>query len=198
MARTIVTCEAVAAAAEALAAIGEEPGIIAVQAAIGAGSFTTVKKHLDQWKAQRQAQPVAIRIPDSLATQGQALIGSLWQAATQLAGEEVEQVRRDADERLTQTRSELSEALAVIERLEADLEAQAQQIATLTSDRDVVQRDAETAAQQMTLLEAQLAELRAEFAETRVAVGRMAHLEGENAVLREQLAALLQRLPTPT
>ena len=77
------------------------------------------------------------------------------------------------------------------------MEAQAQQIAGLTSDRDASQRDAETVAQRVDLLETQLAEGRVELAEARSMSQRIAGIEGENRALREQLAALMQRLPTP-
>lgn len=44
MARQIVTQQAVTEAAEALIVEGAEPSIVAVQARIGGGSYSTVKK----------------------------------------------------------------------------------------------------------------------------------------------------------
>lgn len=53
MAKPIVTQERVNETADALVATGEEPSIITVQARIGGGSYTTIKRYLDVWKQQQ-------------------------------------------------------------------------------------------------------------------------------------------------
>lgn len=53
MARQIVTSERVAEIANALVLEGQEPSIVAVQAQIGGGSYSTVKRYLDVWRQER-------------------------------------------------------------------------------------------------------------------------------------------------
>ena len=47
MAKSVVTQERVFEVADALTERGEEPGILSVQATIGGGSYSTVKRYLD-------------------------------------------------------------------------------------------------------------------------------------------------------
>src|SRR6185295_15875411 len=97
MAKTLVTQEAVFAAADALLAGGKEPGIIAVQERIGGGSYSTVKRHLDDWKAQRQAtQQRAMDLPEEIVTRGNEFIRSLWAMASEQAEQRLAQAREEA------------------------------------------------------------------------------------------------------
>ena len=50
MAKPVVTQERVFEIAEALTLRGEAPTILSVQAAIGGGSYSTVKRYIDVWK----------------------------------------------------------------------------------------------------------------------------------------------------
>ena len=50
MAKALVTQDRVFEVADVLTARGEEPSILSVQAAIGGGSYSTVKRYLDLWK----------------------------------------------------------------------------------------------------------------------------------------------------
>src|SRR6266545_5165017 len=127
MARAIVTQAAVVEAADALAAAGEEPTIITVQGRIGGGSYTTVKRYLEEWKAQRQItrQPM-IEIPDAIAAKGDEFVRSLWAAAATLADERLAQAREETQRQVGTVRAALADAEAAISRLEAEGEEQAQ------------------------------------------------------------------------
>src|SRR6266496_5832052 len=130
MARAIVTQAAVLEAADTLAAAGDEPTIITVQERIGGGSYTTVKRYLEEWKAQRQTnrQP-AIEIPDAIAAKGSEFVRSLWIAAAALADERVAQTREEAQRQIETVRAALADAEAAIGRLEAEGEELAQRLA---------------------------------------------------------------------
>jgi len=60
-------------------ASGKEPTILAIQAQIGQGSYTTVQRYLGVWKARRSG--VAVATSDMLAeidTQGQSFVRTIW------------------------------------------------------------------------------------------------------------------------
>lgn len=149
MPKPIVTPELVSEAADALLAAGEEPSIITVQARIGAGSYTTIKRYLDAWKQQRNAQPPAPVAPPALAEQGAAFVRDLWAAAQAQAGEQVAEARAQARRQVEEARAAQAGAEAALEQLEAQAEAQAQALA----ERD----------QAITALHAELAQARADL-----------------------------------
>ena len=121
MARAIVTEEAVAEVAQQLADAGEEPSIIRVQAVIGGGSFSTVKKHLDAWKAQRQVAAAAPVVAPSEIMQRAAEFGRLlWQEASLLAAQEVQRVREEARRQVEEARGRRLKSRRKIARSEVD------------------------------------------------------------------------------
>jgi hypothetical protein len=68
---------ALARTAEQLLAEGQDPTLILVQERVGGGSYSTVKKHLDAWKARREAPPPVTPVPPALADyQGRCTLGS--------------------------------------------------------------------------------------------------------------------------
>ena len=72
MARQIVTQQAVTEIADALAAEGLDPSILAVQSRIGGGSYSTVKRYLDAWKQERaQVHAAATDTPPAIQSKGQ-------------------------------------------------------------------------------------------------------------------------------
>src|SRR6185436_1798349 len=106
MAKALVTLEAVSKAADALLRSGQEPSIIAVQERIGGGSYSTVKRYLDEWKAQRQAvKQQAADVPEELVTRGNAFIHALWARAASLAEERLVQAREEAGRQVSVARA---------------------------------------------------------------------------------------------
>ena len=64
MARPLATQEIVFDAASALVADGVQPTIVTVQAKIGGGSYTTIKRLLDKWHAERaHLHEAALEVP---------------------------------------------------------------------------------------------------------------------------------------
>ena len=125
--KAVVTRERVFETADQLGAAGEEPTIITVQARIGGGSYTTIKRYLDEWHTARQAaQQQRAELPDTLAERALALAQALWQEATDRSGQEAAQARDDAQHQVEQARAALNQAEAAIARLEAEGEAQSE------------------------------------------------------------------------
>lgn len=219
MARAIVTQAAVLEAADALAAAGEEPTIITVQERIGGGSYTTVKRYLEEWKAQRQTnrQP-AIEIPDTVASKGSDFVRSLWAAAAALADERVTQAREEAQHQVETVRAALADAEAAIGRLEAEGEEQAQRLTNQQHSIEQLNVDLDQARMAANLAEARASEqeqrvddlrrelamahqqvtrLNEELAQARAAELNHARMSGELAAMERQIqeqAALIERL----
>jgi len=205
MARPIATEDEVAAVADQLAAAGEKPSIIRVQAMIGRGSFSTIRKHLDTWQA-RQTHAPAIELPTAIADQASIFAQAVWQAAVNLAKRDVAQVREEAQRQVEAARGAATEAEQAIARLEAMTEEQTSQLHDARAERDAarVALDAavvgaqvaaarqEEQAQRIGDLQRQLAGHASELAQARADLLAQARLAGEVDALRRQLATLEQ------
>ena len=213
MAKALVTREAVFEAADALAAAGDDPSILAVQGQIGGGSYSTVKRFLDAWKAERKSAAPVIEVPPDVAARGEELMRSLWGAAHNLAEQRIAEVRSEADQQVRQARAELEIAEATITRMEAEADQAAQQLNAVQGqfvEARTALEEARTAARiaeartteqerQIADLQRQVAQNRDELEAARAQAIDQARLSGELAALRQQLqdqAALIARLST--
>ena len=202
MARQIVTPQAVTEAAEALIVEGVEPSIVAVQARIGGGSYSTVKKFLDVWKQQRaEAATAAPETPAEVQAKGQEFARIVWALASREAQAEAQQAKDEAQAAVAAVRVELAEATNEIARLEGVEAAQAatidQQAAKLR-EVELALAEAQTQARRVAELEKSLADLRAELDASRkdatdkaVEAGRLA---GEAEALRAQVRELMDAI----
>lgn len=202
MARQIVTQQAVTEAAEALIVEGAEPSIVAVQARIGGGSYSTVKKFLDVWKQQRaEAATAAPETPAEVQAKGQEFARIVWALASREAQAEAQQAKDEAQAAVAAVRVELAEATNEIARLEGVEAAQAatidQQAAKLR-EVELALAEAQTQARRVAELEKSLADLRAELDASRkdatdkaVEAGRLA---GEAEALRAQVRELMDAI----
>lgn len=209
MAKAIVTQENVSAIADALLARGEDPTLILVQEQLGGGSYSTVKRYLDAWRAQRE-QPM-IELPPELARNALAAIQTLWSTAVAQANHRVAQVQTDAQQQIEVTQAELTQAETIIQRHEATIDTLTQQLTAAHQDVARVEQaetQARTAAQiaeaRVATQEQTIAELKTELTTARGraedAVTAQARLDGELAALKHQLAsqqALIDRLSRP-
>jgi chromosome segregation ATPase len=211
MAKAIVTREAVFEAADALAAAGDDPSILAVQGRIGGGSYSTVKRYLDEWKAERKTAALVIEVPSDVAARGEELVRSLWGAAHSLAEQRIAEARGEADQQVRQARAELQAAEQTIARMEVEADQAAQQLdaaqGQLVAARTALE-EARTAAriaeartteqeQQIADLRRQVTQHREELDAARAQAIDHARLTGELGALRQQLqdqAALIERL----
>jgi hypothetical protein len=202
MARQIVTQQFVTEAAEALVGEGSEPSIVAVQARIGGGSFSTVKRFLDAWKQMRaQDAAAAPDTPAEVQAQGQDFARAVWVLASREAQRDVQQVKNEALVEVGALRAELTQATSEIGRLEAveahqcaEIELQQAQL----RESGLALAQAQTQALRMVELEKVLVEHRDEIATTRAEATTKAveagKLTGEVEALRTQVRELMSAI----
>ena len=185
MARVGVTFEQIAAVADALAGEGKQATIRAVRERLGdTGSPNTIHKHLATW---REARPVAAatapELPQALTA---AIAAEIERAAAQARGE--------IEGRLVQAQVEAADLAAAGEALEAERDELAEQVGTVTTERDTL---AGKAAQQAAdLVDAQQRIEReqqaAESARVELATARLKiEAQAEQGAERERLRAAL-------
>ncbi|EFI6360628.1 hypothetical protein GT032_24310 [Escherichia coli] len=126
------------AAADRIAAEGQQPTLAAVRSALGGGSFTTISEAMKSWRAQQQAAAAPMRepAPEAVTQQAQQLAADIWAAALERANERLaherealEQVRAELEQQ-QQEAAELADQLAAeLDAAKAQLEQQAQQLA---------------------------------------------------------------------
>lgn len=116
--KALHTQDEVFAAADRMAAAGEDVTASALLATLGGGSLTTIYKHLEAWEAAHKdkPRPVMIDMPEAV----RAAFAQAWQAAALEAGKEVAATREKADADVKAMTKRFDEALANIERLEAE------------------------------------------------------------------------------
>ncbi|MGL5879645.1 MAG: DNA-binding protein, partial [Xenococcaceae cyanobacterium] len=117
MAKSIISPENVFETASLLVSEGVEPSIINVQTRIGGGSYTTIKKYLDEWKRMR-SEKTAVEVPPEITSKGNLLIEQLWLAASGLADRTVQTIKEQAQVEKSQTQQELADAINELHRLE--------------------------------------------------------------------------------
>ena len=208
MAKSVVTQERVFEVAAALTERGEEPGILSVQATIGGGSYSTVKRYLDVWKETGRQRRAQITLPDAAAERLMSLGRDFWALLEERTAREVDQIRAGAKEEAAALEPQVRQAEQAIAKLEHDKE----QIEQLAAEREAanqalqaeihVQRERATAAEsKATQLEARIVDLKAELdralkqaeAERQAAAGARKEAQAaaiEGAALKGELAAL--------
>ena len=202
MARPIITEDLVKRTADDMMAEGTDPSIMAVQARIGGGSFTTVKKFLDLWRSKRVAGDAAtLDLPPEVAARGQEFVSATWSLAKQLAQKESQATKEAAMAEVAAVRAELSQALQEVARLEAS-EAQRQEsiahLETKLRESEIALAEAQAQARRTSELDQALGETRRELAASQkeatakaVEAGRMA---GEVEALRKQVQEQMDAL----
>ena len=177
MAKPVVTQERVFEIADALMARGEDPTILSVQAAIGGGSYSTVKRYIDVWKDAGRQQRAQIVLPDAAVERLMALGRDFWALLEERTAQQVEQIRATAREELASLQTQTRQAEQVIGKLEGEKEALEQ----LAAER-------ETAAQ---ALRAQFQE---EHEHATAAQAKAAQLEARVVDLKAELDRALKQI----
>jgi len=208
MAKSLVTQERVFEVADVLTGRGEEPSILSVQAAIGGGSYTTVKRYLDVWKETGRQRRAQVALPEAAVERLMGLGRDFWALLEERTAREVDQIRANAKEEASALKAQLHQAEQAIAKLEQDKE----QLEQLCAERETanlalqaeihVQRERATAAEsKATQLEARIADLKAELdralkhaqTEREAASGARKEAQAaavEGAALKGELAAL--------
>ena len=170
MAKPVVTQERVFEIADALMARGEDPTILSVQAAIGGGSYSTVKRYIDVWKDAGRQQRAQIVLPDAAVERLMALGRDFWALLEERTAQQVEQIRATAREELASLQTQTRQAEQVIGKLEGEKEVLEQ----LAAERETAaqalraqfqaERERATAAEAKALqLDARVVDLKAEL-----------------------------------
>lgn len=107
-----ITPEMVFEAADALVAAGETPKVIAIREYLGKGSYSTINKAMQEWRAAQKAPaaPQKEQAPQALTDLLNALGADIWKVAGDLAAaavkaerEEIEALRLEMDEQQHET-----------------------------------------------------------------------------------------------
>lgn len=194
MGRTAVhTQEQVFEVADKLAANGQEVTPNGLRDVLGRGSYSTFVKHIDAWQQARQAAPapVILEMPESV----KVAFSQCWHSAASEAGKEIAAIRDKADAEIKGTKRRLEEAIAAIEQLEGEAEADTTRLETaeaaLATERAASQQAATAAAAREAALSATADQMREQIGAQEAELGRV-HAEAEAA--RGQHAAEITRL----
>lgn len=129
-----VTQDAVNNACDELMESGKNVTVNAIIAMAG-GSFSTVGAMVKNWKAEQAIKTAsAIEMPEVVKTAMQKAVAVIWGAASSLADDEIDRIRKEADESMDKAKNELSEYVGEMTRLEKELE-QSQNINAETGKR---------------------------------------------------------------
>ena len=160
---------------------------------LGRGSYSTFVKQIDVWQRARQAAPapVILEMPESV----KASFSQCWQAAASEAGKEIAAIREKADAEIKGTKRRLDEAIAAIEQLEGEAEADTARLevaeVALAAERAASQRATTAAAAREAALSATADQMREQIEAQQAELGRI-HAVAEAA--RNQHAAEITRL----
>jgi len=181
-----ITQSQIHAAADALAASGQQPTMQSVRQHLGSGSYSTIGPALQDWRAQRQQQaasaPVAGEpVPAQVAEQASALAAHVWAAALALADGRLAAERAALEQVRAEAEAERAEAVAAADALQAELDTLQ---AELAQARQQAQAEQQQAAQALEQARAALDAARLE----------QARLAGQVEAEQRQIAALLARL----
>ncbi len=121
-----LTYDQVAAAADSLTAEGKKVTFDAVREHVGMGSFTTIHKHLTQWRESQPAKPKRVRqVPE-------AVLDALTKSYEQLEAE----AKSELELKLVELNAELLSLSAENAKLETENESLTDQATALTTERD--------------------------------------------------------------
>jgi hypothetical protein len=164
MARNGITYESVAGAANVIRARGIEPTISAIRAALNnEGSFSTISKHLEKWRASESAKVEAPPVPEAVENATLAAMATIWNLAHKEARGELAALREDSRVERARLLAEQVELLAENDRLEQALLA-----------AEAVAREQAATAQQLAAVQGELAATRRLHAELLASLKRPA------------------------
>jgi uncharacterized coiled-coil protein SlyX len=152
-----VTQEVVTTIADELHAAGVEPTILTVQERIGGGSYTTVKRYLDQWKAQ-QAQRPTVEVPPEIAAKASVALQAIWSAAVAQADQRVAQVEAEAAQQRAALQAQFNQAEQVIQRQKHTVEELTRQFMDAQQQLTASQDEATQARTAVQVVEARAAD----------------------------------------
>src|SRR4051812_43955876 len=120
-----ITRDQVLEAARTVAAEGIEPTYMNVRARLGTGSFTTIQKHLKDWRTSDQgdAEVKPAGVPEAFTGALNRFGIEAWRAASGWAQDEIEAARRTYEEKTKEHHAEMERAGSTVDALQANLNA---------------------------------------------------------------------------
>lgn len=210
MAKAVVTREAVFKVAAEMAGRGEEPTIISVQEAIGGGSYSTVKRYLDEWAKENEGvKRPPVQLPEAAVKKLMELGVHVWELLSADFQQQIESIRVAAREELVAARAECAQAEQIIGRLEAANEEQEQLIVShveaMNALQETIQESKESEGRAVARageLEGRVSDLKVELERERESgvslLAKLGEMEAQNVQLREQLALVSERASSET
>ena len=170
MAKPVVTQERVFEIADSLTERGEDPTILSVQAAIGGGSYSTVKRYIDIWKEAERRRRSHAALPDAAIDRLMTLGREFWTLLEERSAQQLEQLRLATGDEIAALEVQMRQAEQAIAKLEGEKEALEQ----LAAERETatqalraefqVERERATAAEaKTTQLDARVVDLKAQL-----------------------------------
>lgn len=188
--------------ANRLKAEGKEVTAVGLLDALGGGSFRTIYKHLEVWEQSRPAE-VKNEV-NEIPLQVQASFASAWRMAAQEAGREVQAVKEKAAEEVNAALRQFHGALDALGKLEADYEADTQELETLKIKLIHAEKQIQELANKSVIHTALAEQLQktvdkqdTELTQLRAEANKAAELRGTIATLQEQNDKLLEQLTQP-
>ena len=202
MPRQIISEDLVKTTADAILSEGGDPSMVNVQARIGGGSYTTVKKFLDLWRSNRSIGDMAsIDLPPEVEAKGKEFVLATWTLAKQISNKEAQAAKDVAASDVAAVRLEIAQALQEIARLEESeaqrIEAHARQ-EKLLREIEIALADSQAQARRSIELGNQVKELQKELKDSQKdaieKASQVGKLSGEAEALRKQVADLMATL----
>lgn len=185
--------------ADRLKAEGKDVTALSLLDALGGGSLRTIYKHLETWQ---QARPPEVKNePNEIPPSVMAGFANAWRTATHEAGRQVAEVKETAREEVAAALRQFHGALEAIAKMEAESEADVQEIERLTgklSETETALHEAQKEAVGHKAMVEQLQKLvekqEKEVERLRAEAAKASELKGTVNTLKEQNDKLMQRL----
>ena len=180
MAKPVVTEERVFEVADALTERGDDPTILSVQAAIGGGSYSTVKRYLDVWKEAGRKRRAEVALPDAAVDRLMALGREFWSLLEERAAQQVAQIRVAAREEVAGLELQTRQAEQAIDTLERAKEALEQLGSEREGANQALHKELQSQHEIATAAEAKSAQLEARVVDSKAELERvLKQLESE-------------------
>ena len=122
-----VTLEDVSVACEEIVKTGEHPSIIKVHQVIGRGSYSTIKKHIDQWiqsdqgKEAHAAQlPAVVELPEGYFQEAEYFLKKVYQLAENESISKIEKIRAERDQAVAVAEEQAKQAIDYADEISSE------------------------------------------------------------------------------
>ena len=206
--KALFTQEQVFETADKLAESGKEVSAKNLLAALGGGSLTKIYQHLAAWQ---ECRPVIASVQSSLDIPEavQNAFANTWRVAVTEATKEIIAAREKAGEEVRAAHKKFHDALELVERLENEAEADADQIECITAkltqlEATLHKQESELAVERTRTAQlresamSQNAELQRLRSERDTVASEVGQLRGKNDALREQALVDATQIETLT